>query len=83
MTVQRPIGLALFCALSMIAVAPAQAQTPIVLHNFTLGGDGAFPIAGLTMDGAGNFYGTTADGGYGDVNCLYGCGVVFKPTRAQ
>lgn len=83
MTVQRPIGLALFCALSMIAGAPAQAQTLTVLHNFTLGGDGAFPIAGLTMDDAGNLYGTASDGGYASLNCLYGCGTVFKLTRAR
>ncbi len=30
-----------------------------VIHNFTGGIDGAAPSAGLTMDGAGNLYGTT------------------------
>ncbi len=41
----------------------AQAQTLTVLHNFSGGGDGAYPVSGLTMDRAGNLYGTTANGG--------------------
>jgi uncharacterized repeat protein (TIGR03803 family) len=75
------VALALVCELTMIAPRPAQAQTLTVLHNFTGGGDGSFPIAGLTSDGAGNFYGTASDGGQPGVNCLYGCGTVFKLTR--
>lgn len=79
---EAAIGLALLCALTMIAGGPTQAQTLTVLHNFTLGGDGASPTAGLTMDGAGNFYGTTARGGYAiGYYCGYGCGTVFKLSR--
>jgi uncharacterized repeat protein (TIGR03803 family) len=50
-----------------------------VLHNFT-GSDGQLPI-GLSMDKAGNLYGTTLGGGKGS-QCSYykGCGVVFKLT---
>jgi uncharacterized repeat protein (TIGR03803 family) len=51
-----------------------------VLHNFT-GEDGIFPSAGLVVDGSGNLYGTTYDGG--DVACpgdTGECGVVFKLT---
>jgi uncharacterized repeat protein (TIGR03803 family) len=50
-----------------------------VLHSFT-GSDGQLPI-GLTMDRAGNLYGTTLGGGKGS-QCAYykGCGVVFKLT---
>ena len=34
------------------------------------------------MDGAGNFYGTAADGGEAVLYyCLYGCGTVFKLSR--
>ena len=70
--------------LTIVLTRPVLAQTFQVIHNFTLGGDGAFPIAGLTMDGAGNFYGTTADGGQPVLYyCLYGCGTVFKLTRAH
>jgi uncharacterized repeat protein (TIGR03803 family) len=42
-----------------------------VLHRFT-GGDGAFPQAGLVMDGHGNLYGTAVYGG------KFNDGVVFK-----
>jgi uncharacterized repeat protein (TIGR03803 family) len=46
--------------------------TETVLHSFTGGADGAHPYAGLIRDSAGNFYGTTKDGGASDA------GVVFK-----
>lgn len=49
-----------------------------VLHRFN-GLDGAHPVSGLIRDSAGNFYGTTYDGG--DPACNYpygyGCGKVF------
>jgi uncharacterized repeat protein (TIGR03803 family) len=47
--------------------------TYTVLHRFT-GSDGAEPDANLTLDSAGNIYGTTATGGAG------GAGVVFEIT---
>jgi uncharacterized repeat protein (TIGR03803 family) len=59
-------------ALAVVLMQSAQAQTYTVLHNFTGGADGASPLAGLTIDGAGNLYGTTYYGG--SVNN----GVVFK-----
>lgn len=39
--------------------------------------DGAVPYAAVTLDGAGNLYGTTVEGG-GSSNCTGGCGTVFK-----
>jgi uncharacterized repeat protein (TIGR03803 family) len=50
-----------------------------VLHSFTGGADGAFPVAGLSMDSSGNLYGTAWQGG---AMCFtsYTCGVVFKIT---
>ncbi len=57
-----------------------QAQTFTVLHNFTGGIDGSYPMAGLTIDRNGNLYGTTFTGG-NTANCnLYyiGCGTVFR-----
>src|SRR5262249_11342940 len=59
----------LVLTLACIGIA-AQAQTFTVLHSFTGGGDGAAPVAGLTMDRAGNLYGTTSYGGHS--------GVVYK-----
>jgi len=49
-----------------------------VMHTFTGGADGAFPVAGLLWEAPGNLYGTTFQGG--DLSCAppYGCGVVFK-----
>jgi uncharacterized repeat protein (TIGR03803 family) len=70
-------------ATACIALA-AQAQTYTIIHNFTGGSDGATPQAGLTIDAAGNFYGTTTFGGFEASDaCLAdgGCGVVFKLER--
>jgi uncharacterized repeat protein (TIGR03803 family) len=54
--------------------------TESVLYNFCSIQncvDGAFPVAGLTSDVAGNLYGTTSMGGV-DLSC---CGTVFKLTH--
>jgi uncharacterized repeat protein (TIGR03803 family) len=45
-----------------------------VLHAFTRE-DGYFPRSGLTLDQAGNVYGTTVFGG------THGEGIVFESTR--
>jgi len=52
------------------------AQTYAVLYTFTGGNDGANPLAGLTMDGSGNLYGTAAESG------IYGWGTVYELTRS-
>ena len=46
-----------------------------VLYSFPELADGAYPSAGVIVDGAGNLYGTTAVGG------AYGQGVVFELSR--
>jgi hypothetical protein len=43
-------------------VSAAHAQTFSVIHNFTFGGDGANPVAGVTLRG-GVLYGTATVGG--------------------
>lgn len=57
------------------------AQTWTVLHTFS-GPEGSAPEAGLTMDQAGNLYGTAWGGGNTGGACFNtGCGTVFKMTR--
>ena len=70
----------LFCLLAAITSQPVQAQTFTVLHNFTGGSDGAFPLTGLTLDANGNLYGTTAGGGRGACRFgnVQGCGTIFR-----
>jgi uncharacterized repeat protein (TIGR03803 family) len=54
------IALAIVFLLFLAAAGPAaQAQTYQVLHYFQSGQDGANPAAGVTIDQAGNLYGTT------------------------
>jgi uncharacterized repeat protein (TIGR03803 family) len=66
----------------MLLLATAHAQTYTVIHSFSGGADGATPRSGLTPDGAGNFYGTTYNGGYQGSNCGYsGCGVVYRLSK--
>lgn len=48
-----------------------------VLHSFTGGGDGAYPIAGLIVDQNGNLYGTALEGG------SVGVGDVFELAPSQ
>jgi uncharacterized repeat protein (TIGR03803 family) len=67
-------------ALTLVA-QPLRAQTYNVLHRFTGGPDGAYPVAGLLMDVAGNLYGTTSEGGGSGCGGA-GCGTVFKVTKA-
>ncbi len=75
----RTILRAAVLALTVVAAPSARAQTFTVLHTFTHGQDGANPYAGLTMDRAGNLYGTTFDGGYnGCLGEYVGCGGVFE-----
>jgi len=68
-------------ALIMVSLLPSSAlssaQTITVLHSFTTHGDGSQPYAGVTIDRAGNLYGTTTQGANGNV------GTVYKLTHRQ
>ncbi len=51
-----------------------------VLYSFTGGADGGEPYKGVTLDSAGNLYGTAVTGGSG--SCEGGCGVVYELTNS-
>jgi uncharacterized repeat protein (TIGR03803 family) len=68
--VQRIALAATLLALKLL-VMQAHAQTYSVIHNFSGGGDGATPYTGLTIDRAGNLYGTTYRGATANVGTVY------------
>ncbi len=62
-------------ALTLLTTHAMQAQTFSVLHNFTGGEDGAYPVASVTVGPGGVLYGTASQGGNGGNG---GYGTVFK-----
>jgi len=69
-------ALAIVIMMIVVASQPAQAQTFQVIHNFG-GSDGKYPYAGVTLDKAGNLYGTTHNGGNGFLSP----GTIYKMQR--
>ncbi|HEX3666125.1 MAG TPA: choice-of-anchor tandem repeat GloVer-containing protein [Rhizomicrobium sp.] len=68
-------GIMIGSAYARPGVAAPKKKNFSVLHNFAGGmGSGAVPFSGLVQDGAGNFYGTTVEGG------ALGAGTVFRLT---
>ena len=63
--------------LMIVAAAQVQGQTITVLHSFSTRADGSLPYAGVTIDRAGNLYGTTSEGANGNV------GTVFKLIHTE
>jgi uncharacterized repeat protein (TIGR03803 family) len=78
------LAIVIVLALTMVLSPSARAQTFTVLYAFTDGQDGANPFAGLTLDRAGNLYGTAVNGGRGTVvnGGSAGCGTVFKLSKS-
>jgi uncharacterized repeat protein (TIGR03803 family) len=70
----------LLVVLTVVSTAPAQTFT--VLHSFTNGNDGSVPLATLTLDAAGNLFGTASQGGVGTCD-QFGCGTVFELKRSH
>ena len=54
-----------------------------VIYSFTGGVDGGNPLSDLTLDAAGNLYGTTSQGGTGTACGNGGCGTVFELKRTR
>jgi uncharacterized repeat protein (TIGR03803 family) len=56
-----------------------------ILYTFTGGADGGNPVAGVTLDSAGNLYGTTEGGGITTQGGLISYGVVYEldPTGLE
>ncbi|MFZ0793988.1 MAG: choice-of-anchor tandem repeat GloVer-containing protein, partial [Candidatus Korobacteraceae bacterium] len=73
------VAATVIATLLVVAAMPAHAQTFTVIHSFN-GADGANPFVGLTLDAAGNLYGTTEFGGGHGCN-IGDCGTVFKLTH--
>ncbi len=77
--------LRILLALLLTTTVAAQAQKFKVLHTFHgAPSDGAFPWTQLIQDDAGNFYGTTEQGGNGKGVCVTffsGCGTAFKLNK--
>jgi len=71
------------CVLTVLGLIPvfssgaAPASREKVLYSFTGGSDGWQPLSDLTIDGAGNLYGTTSRGGSA------GYGTVFELKRTR
>lgn len=65
-----------FLAIALILCISAFGQTESVLYTFTGGTDGSLPFGNLTLDSAGNLYGTTSAGG--NDSGSGGRGVVFE-----
>jgi len=64
---------------TIFKATPAQGQWVVqTLWSFSCFNDGKNPHGGVTLDGAGNIYGTTVAGGSGGICDGDGCGVVFR-----
>jgi len=74
-TLRLAVAVAAAIVIWALTISAAAAQTLTVLHTFSGEADGAQPGVGLTMDAAGNLYGTTSSGGPGRF------GTVFKVTH--
>jgi uncharacterized repeat protein (TIGR03803 family) len=73
------LSLTMTVAFAMFATPSAEAQVNQVAHNFVAGLDGGLPYAGLTIDTAGNLYGTSTSGGILTGGCSpFGCGGVYQ-----
>jgi uncharacterized repeat protein (TIGR03803 family) len=72
---------AILVMLMLFGIQAAHSQTYTEIYRFTGVPDGSAPLAGLTIDPAGNLYGTTALGGGSGLCNGDGCGTIFRLAR--
>ena len=65
------LGFTTMLAPMLVPAQSAPAQTFTVLYSFKGVPDGAYPVAGLVMDGKRNLYGTTSGGGASNNGTLF------------
>jgi uncharacterized repeat protein (TIGR03803 family) len=74
------------CGVAFKLTRSGDSWTESVIYNFCSAvncTDGVQPVAGLTLDGSGNLYGTTVSGGASSLGCPLGCGTVFELTPSN
>jgi uncharacterized repeat protein (TIGR03803 family) len=81
------LAISIVFALMAFITQSAQAQTFTVLHDFTRGKDGASPQVGLSIDAAGDLFGTANSGGSAGFGTAFelerkGSGFAFKVLHA-
>jgi uncharacterized repeat protein (TIGR03803 family) len=79
---QKAFWIVAGCVLAVLGLRPASSfgEAPAgykIIYTFTGGSDGGVPFSDLTVDAAGNLYGTTSGGGTGDG------GTVFELQRTK
>jgi uncharacterized repeat protein (TIGR03803 family) len=85
---RKSFWIAASCVLAVVGLRPvnssgaAPASTEKIIYEFAGGADGGNPLSDLTLDAAGNLYGTTIVGGTGTA-CGVGCGTVFELQRTK
>jgi len=84
---RKTFWIAASCILAVIGLRPVfsasapPASSEKVVYSFNNGADGGYPVSDLTLDSAGNLYGTTTAAG--STACNGGCGTVFELKRLQ
>jgi hypothetical protein len=82
---QKSFWIAASCIAVALSMRPvfssgaSPASKEKILYSFAGGSDGESPVSDLTLDSAGNLYGTTQAGG--GTACTLGCGTVFELQR--